>query len=849
MRLFKAITFVFVGFLMLSILVMALVTNHYSSGLPSLDALVDYNPRLTTVIYDRNGEPLTEIFSERRMYLRPEEIPSRVADAFISAEDDEFFNHRGVNPLTILRAAIRNLQAGHTVQGGSTITQQVAKSLLLSPERTLDRKIKELILAFRMERALNKQQILALYLNQIFLGNGAYGIEAAAQTYFNKHAKDLTIPEAAILGGLPRAPSRDNPISNPRAAIQRRDYVLGRMLATQRISKEEYEQSINTSIPVYNLRERLSPIPYATEFVRRYLMSQYGSEKVLGGGLQVYTTFDLALGKAAQDSLKNGLLTVDKRIGLRKPQKKLNSDKEISKYLEQSHKEITETYFGHQILTPQGELKSPAKADEPTPIELGKNYVGVVLGKNKKTRIIEVQVGTHKGTIHPEDYRWATESDPDEVYPEKVIRNPFVELERGHLVTVQPKIIEPGKDEFLLEQEPLVQGSLVSYSIPEGDMLTLVGGYDFYITRSEFNRAIQAVRQPGSVFKAFVYAAALESGLTPSTIIVDSPIVYRNADEKSQIEKVWRPDNFSEKFYGDTRLRESLTWSRNIPTIKLLQHVKIQNVIEFCKKIGIHSPLSPDLSIALGSSGVTLDELVRAYGVFANQGKRLSNHFIQKIEDRNGNVLEEFKKPADESVVSESTSFLMSSILKDVVEIGTGTAVKPLGRPVAGKTGTTNDFKDALFVGYVPQMTTGVWVGFDEDRPLGRNETGGRAAAPIWLQYMQMATAKVPSQDFAPPESVQQTQIDEITGDVPTSRTRKRVKEWFGKGSIPGETRPETAVPGTPSLPAETFTNGSDRINRTIVITGNPDLQSVPKNPNPETENDVGSDEFLRNDL
>ncbi|MBS1983464.1 MAG: PBP1A family penicillin-binding protein [Bdellovibrionales bacterium] len=846
MKWLKYLTIAFLSSLGLGILALALITAHYSRNLPSIDALRNYQPRLVTRIYDRDDKVLLELSTERRFTIEPQDMPKTVIDAFVSAEDDEFFTHRGVNPVAILRASLRNLRAGHTAQGGSTITQQVAKSILLTPERTIDRKIKEVILAFRMERALSKADILNLYLNQIFLGNGAYGIEAAAQTYFGKSAKELSVAEAAVLAGLPRAPSRDNPAQNPKGAMQRQRYVLGRMLESHRITKDAYDTAMHASLQIRSRREAPSPAPYATEYIRRYLIQKYGADTVYGEGLKVYTTLSMPALQAAQDAIKSGLLALDKRIGLRKPSKTLKGPEERAKYLANEHRELVEEFFDYNILTPTGELTSPAKDKEPTPLQLGKNYHAVVMDKDARKRALVVQVGNRKGIIKPEDYSWATESDPEEIYAEKVIRSPYGELQKGDVVTVQPRFLEVGKDEFFLTQEPIVQGALLSYSVPDGELLAMVGGYDFAVTKSEFNRATQAVRQPGSTFKPFVYGCAMENGLTPSTIIVDSPIVYRDNDEKTQVEKVWRPDNFGDKFYGDTRLREAITHSRNIPTIKLLQYLKIQPVIDFARKLGVKSNLAQDLSLALGSSGMTLEELVGAYGVFADGGTRLPMHAIRRIEDRNGKILEEHQAPKNpEQIITPATAFLTTSLLRSVVENGTGQYVKALGRPTAGKTGTTSDSKDALFMGFIPQMVTGVWVGFDEDRPLGRSETGARAAAPIWLQYMQLATANLPIKDFEVPPSVIQAQVDEETGDVPTPKTRRRITEYFADGTAPGQTPP------APTDKDKVASATPVSVNRTKVITGNPDLPAS-SNSRPGTnqsEEGVSSDEFYRNDL
>ncbi len=830
----------------LGVLVGIGVLAYYSRDLPSLDAIENYNPRLVTSVYTDKDEVLSEFSTERRKFLSDKEIPDVARDAFVSAEDDEFFNHRGINPITMIRAALKNVKAGHFAQGGSTITQQVAKQILLSPEKSLDRKLKEILLAFRMEKALSKQQILALYLNQIFLGNGAYGIEAAAQTYFGKPAAELVVPEAAILAGLPRAPSRDNPVGNPKGAKARQTYVLGRMLATNRITKDQYESMIKEPVKIRTRTDSNHKAPYFTEHVRRYILAKYGEEQLYGGGLKVYTTVDLEAQLAAEEAIRKGLITIDKRIGLRRPARHIKTANERTDYLMKQDEELTEKHFDYKLLTPEGTLVLPDTEDGRTPIAFGRNYTALVLDKDKKTKHILVQVGNRKGSIAPEDYRWASEANGEEVYAEKIVRNPFAELQAGDLITVALKTADgqaPGAqgDAFVLEQEALVQGAFLSYAVPDGALKALVGGYDFTITRSEFNRAIQARRQPGSAFKPLLYACALDQGLTASTILLDSPIVYRDVDEKTQLERLWRPDNASDRFYGETTLRMALTYSRNIPTIKLLQHVKIPTFIEYAKKLGIKSALAPDLSLALGSSVVTPEELMAAWGVFANRGNRLPTYFIRRVEDRNGQILEERSAPPVERVIPESTAYLVTNLLQSAVEIGTGTAVKELGRPTAGKTGTTSDAKDAWFIGYVPQMISGVWIGFDEDRTIGRNETGGRSAAPIWLDYMKKATAKIPSQDFERPSDIVQVVVDSATGDIPTTQTKKRYAEIYVDGTAPGQIpRPRPDAPGA---------SVASTPNRTLVITGNPMGGGAPASGESGSGEDPGADELFRNEL
>ncbi len=857
------------------------VIGYYSKNLPTLEKLVDYNPKLVTTIYSREGEIIAEFARERRKFLPAQEIPKTVVDAFLAAEDSEFFHHRGINPLTILRAAWKNFRAGATVQGGSTITQQVAKYFLLSSEKTMDRKIKEVLLAFRIEKALSKEQIISLYLNQIFLGNGAHGIEAASRIYFGKSSAELSIAEAAMLAGLPRAPSRDNPANNPSAAKQRQRYVLGRLLATERISQEEFDEASRQPLKVVITPEGMTTnVHYLAEHIRRELLERFGEEKLYEGGLSVYTTVSLKNQIAAQKAVDAGLRAIDKRMGLRRPQKKLANQNEIDEFLKAQHRQLTQDFYNFRLLLPdESELKDPITETEATPLKAARNYEAVVIGKNVKEKSLLVQVGNRKGRITPENYAWATRSNPEEIYSERVIRNPYLEQRIGDVLTVQLQSPEEENLEFILEQNPLVQGALVSYDVANGSLEAVVGGYDFEVTKSHFNRAVQAYRQPGSTFKAFVYAAAIEAGLTPSTIIVDSPIVYTDAGEKEGLEKSWKPGNYTDKFYGDTTLRNAFAYSRNIPTIKLAQHLKINTVIDFAKRMGITSTLAPDLSLALGSSAVGLNEMVTAWIPFANHGKKSRPFFLAQVKDRSGEVIfediaavgliekmdaeapeiTENKAPATNEVAVEDTandpnqvlspevSYIVTSLLKSVVDFGTGSSVQSLGRPIAGKTGTTNDFKDAWFIGYTTDVITGVWIGFDEDRPIGRNETGGIAAAPIWLEYMQTASPKPEGKevpDFTVPKKVIRVTVDARTGDLPTSRTEKTLQEFFIDGNAPGQSAPEnTTAVNSPNSDVSSL----DKRIRTQVITGNPNF--IGNSAEDPGSRDEGLDEMMREDL
>lgn len=809
-----------------------------SLNLPTINTLIEYEPRVVTTVYDQSDTVIAEYSSEQRVELKEKEIPDIIKKAFIAAEDDEFYRHKGVNPLTLLRAAIKNFIAGSKVQGGSTITQQVAKTFFLSPEKSYSRKIKELFLALEIEKKLTKDQILNRYLNQIYLGQGTYGIEAASLIYFGKHAKDISLGEAAILGGLPRSPSRENPISNPVACRSRQRYVLKRMKEVGFISDLEYQKVLNEDIKVKNkVKEIRWSSPYFSEHVRRYLLEKYGKKALYEEGLKVYTTIDSQAQAAAQNSVDHGLEKVDKRMGFRKPQQNFPNEMTRQAFLNESHKKIVEEAYDFKFLKPDGKMNSPVDAKETTPLKQGKTYPALVLGKDKIRKNILIQVGNKGGSVTPSNYQWAREANPTEIYKEKIIRDPFRELVIGDLIDVQYL----GGENFALDQKPLVQGSLLSYRLPDGAIHAMVGGYDFYSTRSEFNRATQAVRQPGSTFKPIIFGAALEKGITPASIIVDSPIVYKDNSEKDELEKSWRPDNYGSVSYGDTSLRSALAYSRNIPTIKLLQHIKVQTAIDFARKLGIKGKLNNDLTLALGSSGITLDELTNAISVFANQGKKTSPYFIRKIENRNGEKIEEHQDLTAEQIISPQIAFLVSSLMRSVIDFGTGASLKALGRPVAGKTGTTSDYKDALFVGFIPQMMTSVWVGFDENQQVGPAETGTRAAAPIWLEYMKAATKDMEIQDFSVPEGISQVTVDAETGNLPNSRSKKLISEYFIEGTAPGQKR--------------TLPNGeiSTEINKPIIITGygpslNPETQAGHENPTTDAETESSGD-AIRNDF
>lgn len=612
--------------------------------LPSIAALKDYRPSITTRVYADNNELIDEFFLEDRKVIKYEDIPKIVIQAFVAAEDARFFQHRGFDMQSMFRAFFKNLEAGRIVQGGSTITQQVAKTLYLSSEKRYMRKIKEALLAYKIDKYLTKEEIITLYLNHIYLGHGTYGIEAASQGYFGKSARDLTLAETALLAGLPKAPSNYSPYLYPERAYQRQAYVLSQMLEDGYITKKEKERAIATRLSFRSIKPKDKIAPYFIENVRRYIQEKYGSDVLYKEGLEVHTTLNIQMQKAARDAVEQGLRELEEREGY-----------------------------------------------------------------------------------------------------------------------------EKGK----------VQGALFAMDAKTGAIQAMVGGRDF--NRSEFNRATQSRRQPGSAFKPIIYTAAFDKGMTPSTVIIDAPIVY---PDPSQPDGVWKPKNFDEKFLGPTTLHNALIHSRNIITIKILEEIGVDYAASYAANLGIVSPIERNLSIALGTSVVTLQELVRAYGVLADGGKRVQPFFIRKIVDRTGHVFEE-TQPKIEQVIDPRIAFMTSYVMQDVVESGTGQRVKKLGRPVAGKTGTTDDMRDAWFMGFTPSLVAGVWVGFDQERPLGRQEVGGRAAAPIWLYFAEKALEGTPIQVFPIPEGIVFIKVDPKTGAPAKPSNRGAIFECFLEGTTP----------------------------------------------------------------
>jgi len=743
--------------------------------LPSVKSLRSFKPPASSEVFSEEYIKIGEFFHpERRVFLGLHQTPPLMVKAFIAAEDSDFFKHRGISFIGILRAFLKNMLAGQVKQGGSTITQQVAKSLLLSPERTFVRKARELLLALKMERFLSKEQILEIYLNQVYLGNGAYGIQAAAQTYFRKDVAGLTVAQMALLGGITKAPSRDNPHTDPVRALNRRNYVIKRMYEEEYITKADAESAMAEPIAVKKESDlNLEFAPYFVEHLRRYVMEKYGDDLVYRGGLQIYTTARAVDALAANKALRKGLEDLDRRQGYRGPIEHLNEEDRAS--------------FLSKLKTSQPSL----------PVLIDSNLKALVLDVRDRDGKVLVDVGFTSGTITIESMKWARVPNPDRYWENDFIDRPSKALRVGDVIWVRYASEEKGETFFTLSQIPEAQGALVSLDPRNGSIRSMVGGYDY--EKSEYNRAVQAKRQPGSAFKPLIYTTALDHGFTPASIIMDSPIVYDDPSKDS----AWKPKNFEGDFQGPTIFRDCLIKSRNVPTVKILQQIGIPPVIQYAKRLGITSDLAEDYSLALGSSSISPLELANVYSEFASLGRKVTPFSIKKIVDRGGKVLEQndwddpgaslddqakvlidqtsdqdaltkatelgkdLKNPLPENfVLTPQTAYMITHLLKDVIRSGTGTKAQALNRPAAGKTGTTNDNFDVWFVGFTPSLVAVVWIGFDQGRSLGAREMGGHAATPVWVDYMQEALAGRPVLDFQVPDGIAFAQIDQKTGKL-----------------------------------------------------------------------------------
>lgn len=747
--------------------------------LPSVKYLRDVRLQVPLRIFSRDHRLIAEFGEKRRIPLSYGEIPDQMVMAFLAAEDDRFFQHPGVDYKGILRAAVRLVQSGQRRQGGSTITMQLARNFFLTPEKTYIRKLKEIFLALRIEGELEKQDIFELYLNKIYLGQRAYGVGAAAQVYYGKLVGALTLPEIAMIAGLPKAPSSNNPLANPKRAIERRNYVLGRMLKLGFIDPTEYTAAMDAPITAsLHVPKPEIEASYFAEMVRADLVERFGNDAYTQG-YQVYTTLDSRLQKAANDAVQKALIDYDRRHGFRG----------ITQHLD-----LTE------VVTEQ-EWDAFLRDKK----RLGGLWAGLVTAVAEHSATVYLG-GGKQVTIKWDGLKWARP------YVNENRRGPVPKvageiLAVGDLIRLQNRgtALEP---EWHLAQIPAVEGALVAVDPNSGALVAVVGGFDFY--RSKFNRAIQAKRQPGSGFKAIIYSAALDEGYTAASLINDAPVVF---DDPS-LERAWRPENYSGKFFGPTRLRFALTKSRNLVSIRLLRAIGVDRALEQAEKFGFDpNELPHNLSLALGSGAVTPLQMAMGYSVLANGGYRVKAYFIERIEDGQHNMvfeaaplrvcddclLEKGEGTADRAlegppqhvaprVISPENHYLMNSMMQDVIKRGTGRKARVLGRnDLAGKTGTSNDQRDAWFNGFHPDLVAIVWVGFDSSQPLGRGEVGGKAALPAWIDFMKVALKDVPEHPLQMPPGMVTVRIDPRTGRRAGADQKDAIFEVFRAANAPEE--------------------------------------------------------------
>lgn len=759
-----------------ALLVLAILTGgavvvgwfYITDNLPRVESLTDYRPPTVTQVLASDGSLMAQYFRERRFVVPMSQVPRQVVLAFVAAEDGGFFKHKGIDMSGILRAALANLKAGRVVQGASTISQQVAQGLLHTPAKAWVAKLKEMVFAWQMERKLTKEEILYIYLNQIYLGHGAYGVEAAARIYFGKPAKELELAEAALLAGLVQAPSRYSPLRHPRRARTRQVYVIGRMAEDRFITKEQAQAALNQPMDVQLHHPKTVVAPYYEETVRQWLEERYGPKLLYEGGLTVHTACDPRLTAAGRTAIAMGLGELTLRQGYYGPLKRLNP----------------------------GDL-AQAKAEPVGPggLEPGVKHQAVVVAVDSQNQRAELRLGPARGYLSFQEVRWAHAPvrDLNAATPRaKAITDVFTP---GDVVLVRPLKYAPHQKTWSLElvQEPVAQAALLAMENVSGRVRVMIGGADF--RKSQYNRALQARRQPGSAFKPFIYAAAMDHPkrvYTSSTQILDAPITY---DDPVNPGEKWRPKNYSSRFYGPTTLRQALAHSRNVVTVKLLSDLGIGYVVSYARRLGITSALTPNLSLALGTSGMSLLELTRAYGVFADQGILMDPVFVEKVTDRDGAEIYQ-TAPQQKRVISPQTAYLLTHLLKGVIEEGTGRRMLALKRPLAGKTGTTNDLRDAWFVGYSPHLICGVWVGQDDNQPLGKRETGARAAGPIWQEFMGKALKGQPGEDFPVPDGVVFARVNRDTGLPIAAGGAGGFFESFKDGRQPSPGQPQAGQQG-----------------------------------------------------
>ncbi len=784
---------------------------YLTRDLPNLRGIEDYKPPIVSTVLANDGTVAAEFYTQRRYPVKINDVPEVIKQAFLAAEDANFYVHPGIDIVSIMRAAIKNIQTGSSTQGGSTITQQVVKNLLLSSEKKITRKIKEAILSYRLEQRFSKDEILEMYLNQIFFGNNAYGIKAAAKLYFHKELAEITLAEAALLAGLPKAPSRYSPIKNLEKARVRQRYVLGQMHSSNFITSEEAQSAQEQQLNIYpSGDENIYFAPYYVAEVRRVFTEMFRDINPDTEGLQIYTALDINADRFIENGISIGLREVDKRRGWRGP---------LASFGRNEYEQFVKRY-GHK---------------SGTVLENNKVYPAyVVSGAQKASRII-VEIAAQRYELDLSQAAWAKKRlNKDDSVTWIKLENA---IRQGDVIEVSFEASERAADvenasqvrgKLVLDQTPDLEAAFVIIDPHTGKVVALRGGYDYQ--RSQFNRVTQSYRQPGSTFKPVIYLAAIDGfKYTPATIVYDTQRTFKVGDQ------YWAPENFDEGYLGPITLRLALEKSRNLISADIISRIGVDAAINYARKLGIESPLGRNLSLSLGSSEVTVLELTRAYGVFGAKGVLSPSIFITKVIDRNGKVIYDYENEriaTTKQVISEDSAFIIANMLKGVVEHGTGTRVKAIERPVAGKTGTSNNQMDAWFIGFTPTWAAGAWVGFDAKKGIGDKETGGRVAAPLWLYVMQeflkyedesnykrlieeskesaqqLGIDFVPPEpleplDFSPTEGVDPYWVDKGTGLLSDPSNPHAIREYFLKGTEPRVTSQEedtSSYLGSPEL-------------------------------------------------
>ena len=699
----------------------------YSTDLPQVTELEQFRPSTITQLYDDQNRVIGQLSLQRRVIDSYDDFPKVLREALISTEDRDFEKHWGVDLWRVFGAAWRDILLESRAQGASTLTMQLSRNLFLTPDRNFRRKMQEVMLAIQIERRFTKPQIFTLYANQIYLGHGVYGFEAGANFYFNKKAKELTLEEAALLAALPKAPNYYSPINNPERALRRRNLVINNMLEDGKITATEAQRAKSAPLQLNLHAEPNGVAPYFVEEIRQYLEKKYGAEQVHEAGLRVYTSLNLEMQKAAQQAVRDGLAAYERRHGWKGNLLNVvaNGDSLLTYRHVDWDGELSADGYVHAVVTDV----SPQHAT--------------------------IKFGRYQAELGPAEIKWTHYTSPQQF------------LTRGDLVYVKIVELNGNASRASLEQESGVQGALLALDNSTGDVKAMVGGRDF--EQSKFNRATQAERQVGSSFKPYIYTAAIDQGLTPDDTVLDVPVTFETASGP------YTPHNYDNKFEGEITFRRALAQSRNIPALKVTERIGgIKTVIEYARKFGITSPLPAYLPVALGAADITLAEQTAAFTTFPNDGVRVAPRYIRKVTDYDGRVLEE-NYPEVKDVVSSRTARIMTSMLREVVLHGTGFAASRLNHPLGGKTGTTNDFTDAWFVGFSPSLTCGVWIGFDEKKTLGNHESGAVAALPVWVDFMRVALQGRESEDFAAPPPSPPTAVahnvdtpDHVAGDGET---------------------------------------------------------------------------------